>query len=416
MNKTQSLSYRPRKSNNVKTVIKEHLSLMATRIKVDMDENQILTDTINNLHYNIHKSKEQIKKFASLKNKEQMFSELNKHLNTLKLSNQNLKKQKKYLFQKYIKLINKHQNELEPFNIELNLLSDRKFILSNLIKSKENIIRKITDSINTLKFIGIREEEKEIITNNLDMDEDFYILKLEKMQTDLLNKLKSYNKVSNKCNILKENIKILNDAINFFEKKELKLPKDEQIKVQKNEIMIESNKDEYLSTNEFNDSILSENNDDEDNLQFLIYDQYYHPLKLKNSIKIPKINLEQINYNKKKNNPEDNEKSLSREMEKCDEIQMKIKSIKKKVKVEKNKLKNYKKKCIIIMKKLKSMEEQIKSLKKINIQEPHIISRNRNNNYIYNKQFKSTFNQNRNNLNIDNKSLNDKCDLSDISQ
>ena len=41
MNKTQSLSYRPRKSNNVKTVIKEHLSLMATKIKVDMDENQI---------------------------------------------------------------------------------------------------------------------------------------------------------------------------------------------------------------------------------------------------------------------------------------------------------------------------------------------------------------------------------------
>ena len=55
MNTNRSVSYQP--LNHSKPYkIKEHLSLLAYKIKIGMDENQILIDNINNLCINIHKS------------------------------------------------------------------------------------------------------------------------------------------------------------------------------------------------------------------------------------------------------------------------------------------------------------------------------------------------------------------------
>ena len=102
--------------NQVHYHIKDHLSELAIKIKVGMDENQILIDSINNICVNIKRSKQMLKKFTSLQNKENIEIELIKNNTNLKSVNKNLAIKRKLLFQKYIRLKNKYNNELEPLN------------------------------------------------------------------------------------------------------------------------------------------------------------------------------------------------------------------------------------------------------------------------------------------------------------
>ena len=214
MNPNKSISYEPFSLQKKQYPIKQHLSQLAIKIKVDMDENQILIDNINNICINIRKSKQQLKKFSSMQNKTNIENELIKNITNLKTSNKNLAMQRKILLQKYIKLKTKYNNELEPLNTELNILSDRKFIMENIISKKDYDIVKYTLAYNDSLNLYLREEKREFYSNNLDMDEDIIIIDLEKKQTLLLNKLKDYNKTINKIIELKKNINLMKNIIN----------------------------------------------------------------------------------------------------------------------------------------------------------------------------------------------------------
>ena len=397
MNANRSISYQPISNNKKSHKIKEHLSQLAIKIKVGMDENQILIDTINNLCINIHKSKQQLKKFTSMQNKSNIESELSKNISNLKTSNKNTIIQKKILFQKYIKLKNKYNNELEPLYTELNILSDRKFIMENIINKKEYEILKYSSEFEDTMNLYIREDKREIISNNLDMDEDLIILDLEKSQSILLNRLKEFNKTFNKCADLKKNINILKNIIQKVKKKNINnLTKEEENILFYNKKNYKKNKNidyqyiEDLNSIEedsiLNDTITSEYEDDE-NIEFIPLSNNYYPIKLNGKFKIPKINLEQIEYNKRKFKQEDAEKSLSREIKDYDEYDLKIKDLKNKIKKAKIKNKRYMDKCINFENKLKMMHKIIMNMEKYNFELTKSSSRNQNS--YSNKHFSS---------------------------
>ena len=281
--------------------IKEHLSQLASTIKIRMDENQILMDVINIICIDIKKSKQQLKKFLLNQNKENAKLELNKNIAHLTKANKNLLIQKKMLFHKYIKLKNKYFTELEPINTEIKLLNDRKFILENIINRKEYEIGRYE---NNLKFFDsplAREEKREIFSNNIDLDEDRFINNLDKNQEALLTKLKDFNKYHNRTIELMKEKENLNDII-------------KKLKEKKN----------------INDFSKEEKN---------------------------------ILFNKMKFKQEDAEKSLSRELKNFDKFKTKKKLIKLMIKKEKlknkklaNKLKNIVQKINMMKKIVKSME------------------------------------------------------------
>lgn len=386
MNSNRSISYQPISNNKKSHKIKEHLSQLAIKIKVGMDENQILIDTINNLCINIHKSKQQLKKFTSMKNKSNIESELSKNISNLKTTNKNLLIQKKILFQKYIKLKNKYNNELEPLNTELNILSDRKFIMENIIIKKEYEITKYTNEFEDTMNLYIREDRREFISNNLDMDEDIIIMDLDKSQSILLNRLKDFNKTFNKCADIKQNINILKNIIQKVKKKNINnLTKEEEDILFCNNKKYNKNK-YYRYINELNsieedsilnDTITSEYEDDE-NIEFLPIANNYYPIKLDGKFKIQQINLEQIEYNKRKFKQEDAEKSLSREIKEYDECDLKIKDLKNKIKKAKIKNKRYLEKCINFENKIKMMNKIIMNMEKYNFELTKSASRNPN--------------------------------------
>ena len=374
MNANKSISYQPLSNNEKPYQIKEHLSVLATKIKVRMDENQILIDTINNLCINIHKSKQQLKKFSLFQNKSNIENELCKNISNLKTSNKNLALQRRILLQKYIKLKNKYSKELEPLNTELNILSDRKFIMENIMDKKDYEIIKYTNECNDTLNLYLREEKREYISNNLDMDEDIIIVDLEKSQALLLNKLKEFNKTINKCNDCKQNINLLKNIIKKVKNKNIKdLSREEEnilFNIKNNRINSNKYIDELNSIEEdsiLNDTITSEYDDDE-NIEFTPLSNNYYPIKLEGKFEIPKINLEQIEYNKRKFKQEDAEKSLSREIKDYDEYDLQIKELKNKIRKEKIKNKKYQEKCINFEKKQKLMEQIIINMKKYNFE------------------------------------------------
>ena len=397
MNANKSISYQPISNNKKSHKIKEHLSQLAIKIKVGMDENQILIDTINNLCINIHKSKQQLKKFTSMQNKSNIESELSKNIANLKTSNKNLTIQKKIIFQKYIKLKNKYNNELEPLNTELNILSDRKFIMENILNKKEYEINKFSSEFEDTMNLYIREDRREYISNNLDMDEDLIIIDLEKSQSILLNRLKDFNKIFNKCSDIKNYINILKNIIQKVKKKNINsLTKEEENILFYNKKNNNKYKnidyqyiDELNSIEEdsiLNDTITSEYEDDE-YIEFTPSANIYYPIKLNGKFKIPKINLEQIEYNKRKFKQEDAEKSLSREIKDYDENDLKIKDLKNKIRKAKIKNKRYMEKCTNFENKIKMMNKIIMNMEKYNFELTKSASRNPNS--YNNKHFSS---------------------------
>jgi hypothetical protein len=378
-----NITYQPKQSSKKTYKIKEHLSQLASTIKIRMDENQILMDTINNICINIKKSKQQLKKFSSNQNKENAKSELNKNISNLTKTNKNLLIQKKMLFHKYIKLKNKYFTELEPVNTELKLLNDRKFILENIIKRRDFEIEQYETNLEIFYAPLVREEKREIFSNNIDIDEDSIIYNLEKSQTTLLNKLKDFNKYHNKATELKKEketlVKLIKklkgkrniNALSMEEKNFL----NNKINSRKNKFL-QNNQDiinnSLLNSIDGNSSILSDimndtinsEYEDEENIEFISLQKNYKPLILTQNLKnkIPKINLEQIEFNKMKFKQEDAEKSLSRELKNFDEIELKKELVKSMIKKEKAKNKKLNNKIINLSKKINMMKKIINSM------------------------------------------------------
>ena len=377
-----NITYQPKQSTKKTHKIKEHLSQLASTIKIRMDENQILMDTINNICINIKKSKQQLKKFSSNQNKENAKSELNKNITNLTKSNKNLIIQKKLLFHKYIKLKNKYFTELEPVNTELKLLNDRKFILVNIIKKRDFEIGRYEVSLEVFYAPLVREDKREIFSNNIDIDEDSIIINLEKSQTTLLNKLKDFNKYHNKAIELKKEkeilVKILKKLkgkrnINNFsvEEKNILYNKNnsrknkysQNIQDISNSLINSIDGNESILSDIMNDTINSEY-EDEEYIEFISLQKNYKPLILTENLKtkIPKINLEQIEFNKMKFKQEDAEKSLSRELKNFDEIDLKKELVKSMIKKEKAKNKKLNNKLMNLSKKINMMKKIINSM------------------------------------------------------
>lgn len=377
-----NITYQPKQSTKKTHKIKEHLSQLASTIKIRMDENQILMDTINNICINIKKSKQQLKKFSSNQNKENAKSELNKNITNLTKSNKNLINQKKLLFHKYIKLKNKYFTELEPVNTELKLLNDRKFILENIIKKRDFEIGRYEVSLEVFYAPLVREDKREIFSNNIDIDEDSIIINLEKSQTTLLNKLKDFNKYHNKAIELKKEkeilVKILKKLkgkrnINNFsvEEKNILYNKNnsrknkysQNIQDISNSLINSIDGNESILSDIMNDTINSEY-EDEEYIEFISLQKNYKPLILTENLKtkIPKINLEQIEFNKMKFKQEDAEKSLSRELKNFDEIDLKKELVKSMIKKEKTKNKKLNNKLMNLSKKINMMKKIINSM------------------------------------------------------
>ena len=378
-----NITYQPKQSSKKTYKIKEHLSQLASTIKIRMDENQILMDTINNICINIKKSKQQLKKFSSNQNKENAKSELNKNISNLTKTNKNLLIQKKMLFHKYIKLKNKYFTELEPVNTELKLLNDRKFILENIIKRRDFEIEQYETNLEIFYAPLVREEKREIFSNNIDIDEDSIIYNLEKSQTTLLNKLKDFNKYHNKATELKKEKETLVKLIKKLKGKrnindlsmEEKNFLNNKINSRKNKFL-QNNQDimntSLLNSIDGNSSILSDimndtinsEYEDEENIEFISLQKNYKPLILTQNLKnkIPKINLEQIEFNKMKFKQEDAEKSLSRELKNFDEIDLKKELVKSMIKKEKAKNKKLNSKIINLSKKINMMKKIINSM------------------------------------------------------
>ena len=385
MNPNKSISYQPLPNQRKSMPIKEHLSVLATKIKVRMDENQILMDTINNVCINIKKSRQQLKKFSSNQTKDFATLELNKNISNLKISNKNLLIQKKSLFHTYIKLKNKYFIELEPVSTELKLLNDRKFIMENIIKKRDFEIERNELNLEVLYTPFAREEQREIFGNNLEMDEDDIINDLEKNQSILLNKLKDFNKYNNRVKELNKEKEILSKILNKLKGRKKKLNEfslEEQnvlykkINPKRNNYLLQYNEgmnSSLLNTIDCNNSILSDimnetinsEYDEEENIEFISSQKNYKPLILSQNLrnKIPKINLEQIEFNKMKFKQEDAEKSLSRELKNFDEYDMKKEIIKSMIKKEKAKNKRLVNKILDINQKINMMEKIITNLK-----------------------------------------------------
>jgi len=340
-----NITFQPKQLHKKPHKIKEHLSQLASTIKIRMDENQILMDVINIICIDIKKSKQQLKKFLLNQNKENAKLELNKNITHLTKANKNLLIQKKMLFHKYIKLKSKYFTELEPISTEIKLLNDRKFILENIINRKEFEIGRYE---NNLKFFDsplAREEKREIFSNNIDLDEDRFINNLDKNQEALLTKLKDFNKYHNRTIELMKEKENLNDIIKKLkEKKNINDFSKEEKNILFNKINSKRNKylqnienidDSLLKTFDENNSILSDimnetitsEYDDDENIEFISIPRNYKPLILTPNFKnkIPKINLGQIEFNKMKFKQEDAEKSLSRELKNFDKFKTKKK-------------------------------------------------------------------------------------------
>jgi hypothetical protein len=370
-----NISYQPKASGKKQNRVKEHLSQLASNIKIRMDENHILMDTINYLCINIKKYRQQLKKLLLNQNKENIRTEINKNILNLKNSNKNVETQKKLLFHKYIKLKNKFYNELEPLNTELKLLNDRKFIIDNIIKKRNFEIERNEKALNLIIGSFIREDKREIFSNNIDIDEDNFINNLDKYQTLLLSKLKDFNKYHNKSEESKKEIDKLKKIIKKLKEKKKLSDEEKNIiynKKNNNKIINEENNNNNNNKTEEENSIMSDimndtinsEYEDEENIEFIPEDKIYKPIILK--IKIPKINLKQIEYNKMKFKQEDAEKSLSRELKNFNEFDMKKIIIKDAIKKEKIKNKKLSNKYLNLSKKIKMMENIVKNMEEYN--------------------------------------------------
>ena len=174
----------------------------------------------------------------------------------------------------------------------------------------------------------------------------------------ILNKLKGRKKKLNEFSLEEQNV--LYKKIN---------PKRNNYLLQYNEGMNSS----LLNTIDCNNSILSDimnetinsEYDEEENIEFISSQKNYKPLILSQNLrnKIPKINLEQIEFNKMKFKQEDAEKSLSRELKNFDEYDMKKEIIKSMIKKEKAKNKRLVNKLLDINQKINMMKKIITNLK-----------------------------------------------------
>ena len=319
------------------------LSVLATEARTGIDENQQLTETIKILENIVKKNKLILEKITSYNkiSKKEIETNLIEEKNELLALNKSLKGDRNYIKMKYAKTRSDLDEALKNLKTDLDILVNRKFIYTNVITEKENLIKKLKLKVKTFcapPYPLIKEDVRERFLDIMDSDERFSEF-LERLQTDLMAESKSFNHYQNRCVQLLKYKKILLDiidAIKYKKNYDHLIEKNNENKI--NEYIEKiNNEDSFL-----NESITSAFEESYNNIEFPIIINEKCVIK-KNSLyekfNFPKLSLGQIIYNKKRFKPEDAEKSLSRNLPNSKYLEIKkmkenIRKIKKKNKLK----------------------------------------------------------------------------------
>lgn len=344
------------------------LSVLATEARTGIDENQQLTETIKILENIVKKNKLILEKITSYNkiSKKEIETNLIEEKNELLALNKSLKGDRNYIKMKYTKTRSDLDETLKNLKTDLDILVNRKFIYTNVITEKENLIKKLKLKVKTFcapPYPLIKEDVRERFIDIMDSDERFSEF-LERLQTDLMAESKSFNHYQNRCVQLLKYKKILLDiidAIKYKKNYDHLIEKNNENKI--NEYIEKiNNEDSFL-----NESITSAFEESYNNIEFPIIINEKCVIK-KNSLyekfNFPKLSLGQIIYNKKRFKPEDAEKSLSRNLPNSKYLEIKkmkenIRKIKKKNKLKESRIKEFEEK-------IKKMEDILKSNTSIN--------------------------------------------------
>jgi hypothetical protein len=344
------------------------LSVLATEARTGIDENQQLTETIKILENIVKKNKLILEKITSYNkiSKKEIETNLIEEKNELLALNKSLKGDRNYIKMKYTKTRSDLDEALKNLKTDLDILVNRKFIYTNVITEKENLIKKLKLKVKTFcapPYPLIKEDVRERFLDIMDSDERFSEF-LERLQTDLMAESKSFNHYQNRCVQLLKYKKILLDiidAIKYKKNYDHLIEKNNENKI--NEYIEKiNNEDSFL-----NESITSAFEESYNNIEFPIIINEKCVIK-KNSLyekfNFPKLSLGQIIYNKKRFKPEDAEKSLSRNLPNSKYLEIKkmkenIRKIKKKNKLKESRIKEFEEK-------IKKMEDILKSNTSIN--------------------------------------------------
>ena len=344
------------------------LSVLATEARTGIDENQQLTETIKILENIVKKNKLILEKITSYNkiSKKEIETNLIEEKNELLALNKSLKGDRNYIKMKYTKTRSDLDEALKNLKTDLDILVNRKFIYTNVITEKENLIKKLKLKVKTFcapPYPLIKEDVRERFLDIMDSDERFSEF-LERLQTDLMAESKSFNHYQNRCVQLLKYKKILLDiidSIKYNKNYERYFENSNENKI--NEYIEKiNNEDSFL-----NESISSAYEESYNNIEFPIIINEKCVIK-KNSLyekfNFPKLSLGQIIYNKKRFKPEDAEKSLSRNLPNSKYLEIKkmkenIRKIKKKNKLKESRIKEFEEK-------IKKMEDILKSNTSIN--------------------------------------------------
>ena len=381
-------------SRNNKSDIKNKLSFLATNAKNRLNQNQNLNELITIKRKQISRNKENLTKFSSLNLTIKNGTELeNQIIKEIKSNNKELLSLNKYLNEQINNLNNRYESlkELwyknnESLVEQLNIVKDRKFIYENVLAEKEVQIRRLDTNLTELYFQLYKDLEKreilfddqyydydEELSNNLNNYKDILFNKclgfnkyknmsktLKKQSIELKNKIKNITRYINTLKNLNNNF----DFIDFSNYNNNLCIEGEECMKENNDISdnIRINTDDSILLS--NEAGSFETEEEIDTYDIIINSFIEEKSKLKLDVKIPKIDLSQINYNKRKLKFEDKEKSLSRNNEYDKDIySIRKRKIKKKIKLNMEKKEILIEKLINYKKKIKELKENVYKIK-----------------------------------------------------
>ena len=335
--KTKNKNQNVHISRNNRADLKNQLSFLATTAKKRLDQNQNLNELIKIKRNQISRNKENLSKFSTFNSQKSKGKELgNKLIKEIKSNNKELISLNNYLQEQIDSLNNKYITMLilffknnEILQNNLDILKDRKFIYENALQEKKFKINQLTNYISDIYMQFYINKAVDIFPHDqlLDTDDEFnknlnifkdllfskclgfnkykkLTVELKKKSTELKTKIKSINKYINTL----ENVNANFDCIDFSNYNNNIYIEGEECLNDKSDItnnLIINTEDSFFESNIF----------ENENLDFydLISNSFFEQkTKIKLNFALPKIDLSQINYNKRKMKLEDKEKSLSR--------------------------------------------------------------------------------------------------------
>ena len=357
---------------------KEDLRNLAVSAKKEMNRNKDLRNKITEIKENI----DQYKILFNIKNleeslngknfKTELLSELKSFIRNLQSKNAKIKNEIKKMNDSVKDLNSQFYSKNSYIVNELEREKENSFILSNKIIEKENVIKHITIALNRIRRCPLFQEAKRDIRIESKAENEACIKDcLASYQEALLKQCKKYNKVSNKIQKRQKTKKLLKNEIKSLKPSTSR--KKERIKmsilttegfapkVSRKRKSLFSNfmkKEEFLIYDSDNESdfIIDEDLHSDEEINFI---QRIKPKRklsqIENKGLVPKLDLKQISYNKKKIVKEIDLYSLERRCNDEDTVRSqilekksKIKKMNKKIKMNKKKLEKFEdclKKC-----------------------------------------------------------------------